>query len=278
MITDGANVSAIRWVDRDLEVHWGPSHLRTRLLIDCSGGSSAIASTFRLHKLTGFFTIYAEHRTGLTFPPDTMVTAQASVLGHPPVFFELMPTGHDSAFCIAFTATRRAQRFEQLEATLREQLAGREFVVAAPESEITHRARGVIPVGRMKRHLPGLASFGEAAMLQPPLLGTAFNEVLEYAHSVAEQVIEALEQHRVRSFYPRYRLAKHFNDSLQWWFAKRLIDASVEDIDYLVRLSAHIPPETLFALYSNEMSFGQFLASVRDVAAGLLSEFRRVSL
>jgi 2-polyprenyl-6-methoxyphenol hydroxylase-like FAD-dependent oxidoreductase len=278
VVVDRASVSAVRWIEGELDVHSGPSCFRTRLLIDCSGGSSAIAATFRLHELTGFFTIYAEHRNRLAFQADTLVTAQASVLGHPPVFFELMPTGPDSAFCIAFTATQRAQRFEKLEATLHEQLAGRQFVTAAPESEITRRARGIIPIGRVKRRLPGVASFGEAAMLQPPLLGTAFNEALEYAHSFAEQVREALERRRTASFRPHYPLAKRFNDALQWWFAKRLIDASVEDIDYLTRISARLSPETLFALYSNELSLSKCLTAVSAVVAGSLSEFRRVRL
>lgn len=278
VLFDRTRVSAIRWSNGGLDVDSTASRLLARLLIDCTGGSSSIAATFRLHELIGFFTIYAEHRTRLTIDSRTIVAAQVSLLGHPPVFFELMPTGPDSAFCVAFTATKRVRPFDELRSTIEEQLARKTFVEATDESAITNSARGVIPIGRLKRRLPGIASFGEAAMLQPPLLGTAFNEVLEHAQAVADQVIEAVERRRTPSFRPRYPIAKRLNDRLQWWFAERLIGASAEEIDYLIRISARLAPETLFALYSNDLTFRQFVTAAGAIAASSWSEPRGVQL
>lgn len=276
MLAERTRVVAVRWVDHSIEIDTTSSRIRTQLLIDCTGGSSPIASTFRLHKLAGFFTVYAQHRTRLAFDPHVLVAAQISQLGYPPVFFELMPTGPASAFCIAFTATRRARSFDELQAAVEDHLVRKEFVAAEAGSEITHHSRGVIPVGRVRRRLPGITSFGEAAMLQPPLLGTAFNEVLEHAHDVVRQILKALKQGRTRTFQPRYPLTKRFNDRLQWWFAKRLIDASAEEVDYLVRVCARLAPATLFALYSNELRPAQWIPAAGAIARAAASEPRRV--
>jgi flavin-dependent dehydrogenase len=277
-LAEHTRVSAIRWTNGVVELDMPNLRVRARLVIDCTGGSSPIAATFRQHELTGFFTIYAEHRTRMVFEPRTIAAAHVSLLGNPPVFFELMPTGSDSAFCIAFTATRRVRPFDQLKTTVDEQIKQEWFVAATAGSQITRRVRGIIPVGRMQRRLPAIMSFGEAAMLQPPLLGTAFNEVLEHSHAVADQAIEAVLRNRTRKFRPRYPLAKRLNDSLQWWFAKRLIEASVEEIDYLIRISARLAPETLFALYSNELSPRQFANAAATMLAASLSEPRRIQL
>jgi flavin-dependent dehydrogenase len=278
VLFDHTRVSAIRWCHGSVRIDATASQLTTPLLIDCTGGSSSIAATFRLHELTGFFTIYAEHRTRLMIDPRTVVAAQISLLGHPPVFFELMPTGPDSAFCIAFTATKRVRPFDELRATIEDQLARKTFVEASDESAITNSARGVIPIGRLKRRLPGIASFGEAAMLQPPLLGTAFNEVLEHAKTVADQVIDAIERRKTRSFRPSYPIVKRLNDRVQWWFVERLIGASAEEIDYLIRISARLTPETLFTLYSNELTFRQLVSTAGAVAAASWLESRGVHL
>ncbi len=275
---DHTRMSAVRWSDGSVHVDSTASQLTTRLLIDCTGGSSSIAATFRLHELTGFFTIYAEHRTRLRIDSRTIIAAQISLLGHPPVFFELMPTGPDSAFCIAFTATKRIRPFDELRSTIEGQLARKTFIEASDESVITNSVRGVIPIGRLKRRLPGVACFGEAAMLQPPLLGTAFNEVLEHAKTVADQVIDAVERRRTHSFQPSYPIVKRLNDRVQWWFVERLIGASAEEIDYLIRISARIAPETLFSLYSNELTLKQLVTTAGAVAAASLSEARGIHL
>src|SRR6185369_16922865 len=192
----------------------------------------------------------------------------------PPVFFELLPTGRDSAFCIAFAATRRVRSFDELRIAVEAELTRGEFVSRSTVSETINVVRGVIPIGNLKRRLPAVVQFGEAALLQPPLLGTAFNEVLEHARSVADQIVDAFERRRVRGFQPTYKLAKRLNDRLQWWFATRAVDASAEQIDYIIRVMAHIPPPELFALYSNELTVAQFPVIAARLAAASVLESR----
>ena len=117
--------------------------------------------------------------------------------------------------------------------------------------------QGLIPIGRARRRrLPFIASFGEAAMMQPPLLGSAFNDVLEFADDAARQIREALRSgpSALRSFAVRYPLAKRLNNQLQWTFARALVDASVERYDRLIEIVGALEPPQLFRLYSNEFT------------------------
>jgi hypothetical protein len=66
---------------------------------------------------------------------------------------------------------------------------------------------GAIPIGRRRRRrLQGIVSLGEAAMIQPPLMVTAFNEILEYSEPITARISQALDNSTgipalPRSFY-----------------------------------------------------------------------------
>jgi len=162
---------SIRWEADALSVSTTGGEHKARLLVDATGGFSPIASTFRLHRLDGFFSVYGAHVEGISFLNNDIVMAYVLQLGHPPPMFEVIPTGFDSAFCALFLAERRLTPLEKLRHGFEVHLRINPFFTMSAHSRIARGKMGVIPIGSLrKRALPGVVQFGEAALIQPPLL------------------------------------------------------------------------------------------------------------
>lgn len=266
IVLDRTELLSLEWEPTAVRLLSNRRTIRARIVVDCTGGLSPIAATFQLHRILGFFTIFGSHLTDVSFTSNELILASIDRLGHPPAFFEIMPTSATTALAVVFHATRRALPFDDLARSFREHVANNPYFTAARIDERRLR-QGVIPIGKARRRrLPFTESFGEAAMMQPPLIGSAFNDVLEFAHDVAEQIRSALRRgtSACRDFRIRYPLAKRFNNELQWMFARALVDGSLERYDRLVHLAAALEPHELFAFYSNELSLTKILrAGVR---------------
>jgi 2-polyprenyl-6-methoxyphenol hydroxylase-like FAD-dependent oxidoreductase len=250
---------------------------RARLVIDCSGGISPIASTFKLHAIRGFFTVYGAHVEDVELATPDLVLANVARLGCPMHFVEVIPTSARSALFVLFTATQQAQYFDDLRSSFDAHLAANPFIRTNSETRTTAIRKGVIPIARMRRRsLPRVVSFGEAALMQPPLLGSAFNEVLQHAASVAMQIRSAFDRCDVESLRIAYPAEKHLNDALQWRLVDSMIDQSVERFDYLVRLVSAIKADALFRLYSNELTLSESMRVALNLGIAALREPRRV--
>src|SRR5207244_2286021 len=97
----------------------------------------------------------------------------------------------------------------------------------------------------------GLLSFGEAGMIQSPLLGAAFNEVLDHASSVGTAIDEAFQKARsgIVRVKVEYPLTKAWNDRLQLMLARKLTDGSLDDFESLVRFLDRLGPERAYHLF-----------------------------
>lgn len=253
--------------------------LRCRLVVDATGGGSPIASTFRMHRLDGFFSVYGVHLTKLEFRRRDTILAYVLRLGHPPEFVEVVPTGADSAFFALLQATRRLLPRELLAGRLESYLLHNPFVMLTPETRRGREKYGAIPIGRThRRRIPGLFAFGEAGMLQPPLLGTAFNEVLEHVDLVAHSIrgAAARQSDGILDVRVRYPFLKWANDRVQAVLARRLLAGNVETVDRLAAALAKLPPELVFRIYSNELSWSD-LSRLAPISPRLLYGARTVA-
>ena len=81
-IVDQAEVTSLQWQQDGIRVAASGTTVRTRLIVDCTGGLSPIASTFQLHRLLGFFAIYGGHVADASFASNELVLASVLRLGH----------------------------------------------------------------------------------------------------------------------------------------------------------------------------------------------------
>jgi flavin-dependent dehydrogenase len=246
---------------------------KTRLVIDASGGGSPFAATFRLHRLEGFYSIYGAHLQGLRLRNQDVVGAHIIHFGHPVPLFEVIPTSPTSAFCVVFLASKVVVEPDRLSSLFREHVDHNPFFKRQESASLGDVKMGVIPIGRAAaRTIRGILPVGEAGMLQSPLLGTAFNEILEYADLIAEAVIIAFSKHPQGLAIPQVRLPmfKTVNDRIQLMLARQLVGGTLGSFERLVQFTKELGPAGAYRLFCTQLGWSDLPSLVR-AAPRLLS-------
>ena len=231
---------------------------QTRLVLDASGGGSPFAATFRLHKLEGFYSIYGAHLKDIILASEDIVGGHIIHFGHPAPILEVIPTGPTSAFCIVFVVSKDVIEPAKLSNSFREHVDHNPFFKIGNFECTNDLKMGVIPIGRpILRRLPGILPVGEAGMLQSPLLGAAFNEVLEYADLIAQAVLSAFGRHNNGIVQPRvkYPMVKNINDRIQLALARGLLDGSLESFDRLAWFIKELGPTCAYRLFATQLGW-----------------------
>jgi flavin-dependent dehydrogenase len=268
----------LTWMLDHVSVHTTGETYRCRLVVDASGASSPIATTFRLHRLDGFFVVCGAHLLDVTLHAEDVVLAYANLLGDPPAILEVIPTGENSAYCSIFTYSKTLSAPHSLDSTLRSQCRNNPFFAMTEQTRVVHGKTGAIAIGKRRpRELHGIVSIGEAGLVQPPLLGTAFNEILEYCEAICAQISRTLAESvgvpKRISF--RYPLLKRAQDRLQLALARVLLDENVEALDWLVRFMGRLPSVLVFKLCSNELVWRDLIHIIARLPQYALFRLRR---
>ena len=99
ILSERCSLVNLRWGRLRLQVQTTSEVYRTRLVVDATGVSSPIATTFRLHRLDGFFNVLGAHLRRIKLHTQDIVLAYVNSLGDPPPILEVIPTGENSAYC-----------------------------------------------------------------------------------------------------------------------------------------------------------------------------------
>lgn len=265
-----------------LNLNWAEDHIRagttsltydTRLIIDASGGLSPIAQTFRTHKLYGFFVVCGALLRKVELRTQAAALAHIEILGDPPPIIEVFPCGEDAVFCCVFMYSKKLMAPERLKTAFELHCRHNSFFQMTEKTEIADPKMGAIAIGRVKRRqLSGVVSVGEAGLVQPPLLGSAFNEVLEYCENLCAHVSLLLNNTSGVPIQPNfsYPLLKRVQDRFQLRVMRVLLDGNVETFDRLVRLVSKLPSKTIYNLCSNELTWKELLSGAIQVPYGLV--------
>lgn len=259
---DNCTLLNLSWTGDLVTVQTTCGAFSTRLLADASGGGSPIAQTFRLHHVDGFYAVRGGMLQDIELKSQDIILGHVSQLGDPPPIFEVVPTGESSAYCVLFIFSKGLVPPASLAAAFEMHCHHNPFFSFTRSSRIVSEKSGAIPIGSLtKRKLPGVVLLGEAGMIQPPLMGTAFNEVLEHSHSVCSTISRSLMNSKSICRPPRrlYPTIKLIQDRLQLEVAKILINANVETIDRTLRSLGTMPEKLLFNFFSNELTWPQLL-------------------
>lgn len=258
MLAEQCSLLSLNWADTRLHAQTTSDSYITRLVIDASGGQSPIAATFRLHKLYGFFTVYGALLRNIRLNTKNLILAYVEQLGDPPPIIEVFPCGDDAAYCCVFLYSKQLVPPHKLETVFRTHCRHNSFFSISDKTEVVAPKLGAIPIGRVrKRHLAGVVPMGEAGLVQPPLLGSAFNEVLEYCQEVCSHVSGLLADTTGFPTKPgfQYPLLKRLQDRIQLRLMRALLDGNIAAFDRLVRIMGRLPPETVYNFCSNELSW-----------------------
>jgi hypothetical protein len=242
----------------------------TRLVIDASGGASPFATTYRLHHLEGFYSIYGGHLHNLRLVNTDVVGAHVIHLGHPIPLFEVIPTSQTSAFCVVFLASKNVLDPIQLSASFAEHIAHNPFFQSISPGCSPELKMGVIPIGRASSKIvPGILTAGEAGMLQSPLLGGALNEILENGQRIADYVISAFRNSRHGILRPKIHLPmqKLLNDKAQLLLVRPVLDGTLSSFERLVMFMKRLGPERAYRLLCTQLE-------LRDTPAVLIAAMR----
>jgi flavin-dependent dehydrogenase len=262
----------LSWIGQRVQVQTTQGTIVSRLLIDATGGMSAVASTFRLHRIDGFYSIYGGMLRNIRLDAQEIVLGYVSQLGEPPPILEVFPTGDDSAYCVIFIYSKNLVPPQSLAAAFHDHCRHNPFFKLTADTQWEDEKAGAIPIGRRhRRNLPGVVPFGEAGIIQPPLMGTAFNEVLEHAELLCSQISQELEAANERLPLTRlvYPLRKRVQDRIQLPLIRAILNGNVERFDMILGVMASFPESTLFNFFSNELTWMQ----VRSLVLGLPLRF-----
>ncbi len=247
----------VSWSDGFVIANTTGKSYTARLLIDASGGLTTIGNSFNLHRYDGFYAIYGAHMDHLDLHTSDIVLAYIDHLGAPMPFFEIIPTGDESAFCVVFTCTKRLPNPKILHSSFTRYCKHNRFFNCTSNTKRLAIKKGIIPIGKLrKRQLPGILQIGEAGMIQPPLIGTAFNELFDHINDICEHISDLI-LNPTKLARPNYHFPalKRTQDCIQREIAKCLIDANVEMFDKIVRIISKYPSEPVFRFCSNELSW-----------------------
>lgn len=75
LLTERCTLLNINWAGERIQVHTTDKSFLARLVVDATGGQSPIASTFRLHRLYGFYTVYGALLREITLHTQDIVLA-----------------------------------------------------------------------------------------------------------------------------------------------------------------------------------------------------------
>jgi len=264
----------LNWAKDSVSAQTSSGMYRARLVIDASGGLSPIAKTFRLHRLAGFYAVYGAVLQSVDLHTNDIVLAYIDHLGDPPPILEVIPRGVDSAYCAVFIYSLELTKPQVLEGVFHAYCRNNRFFSTTSRTQITGPKMGAIPIGRMRRRdLPGVAAIGEAALVQPPLLGTAFNEILKYNDPVCSHLSNVLATARRSPGAPNYRypLIKRAQDRLQLKITEMLLRGNVEVFDRLTRFAQSLPEQTVYNLCSNELTWSELIGVALRLPRYMLS-------
>lgn len=266
--TNQCSLLNLKWTNDRILVQTTSTSYATRLVVDASGANSPIAKTFRLHRLYGFFSVYGALLRNIRLSSDKIILAHAERLGDPPPIIEVYPIGENAAFCSVFIYSKQLTQPEKLKTLFEEHCEHNSFFTTSGHSVTVSPKMGAIPIGRIhKQHLAGIVSIGEAGLVQPPLLGSAFNEVLEYSQDLCNHITQLL---RTTSGIPKrpgfsYPLLKRLQDRLQLSFICALLNSNVVAFDQFVRSVSKLPSQTIYNLCFNELTWTQIAPMVMRI-------------
>lgn len=265
LLAEQCSLLNLSWGDAHLHVQTTSDSYLARLVVDASGGQSPIAATFRLHKLYGFFSVYGALLRNIRLNTRSLILAYVEHLGDPPPIIEVFPCGDDAAYCCVFLYSKQLVPPRKLEAAFQAHCRHNSFFSITDKTEAVSPKMGAIPIGSVRRRpLAGIVPVGEAGLVQPPLLGSAFNEVLEYCREVCSHMSRLLVDTSgipARPEYP-YPLLKRVQDRLQLRLMRALLDGNIAAFDRLVRIMSRLPPETVYNFCSNELSWREMFKAV----------------
>ncbi len=248
------------WLGHRVQAQTTQGTIVSRLVVDATGGMSTVASTFRLHRIDGFYSIYGGMLRNIRLHSPEIVLGYVSQLGDPPPILEIFPTGDDSAYCVIFIYSKSLVPPQSLAAAFHDHCQHNPFFELTLNTKFEDEKAGVIPIGRRhRRNLPGVVPFGEAGIIQPPLMGTAFNEVLEHAELLCSQISRGLEVATEDLALPRlvYPLRKRIQDRIQLPLIRAILSGNIERFDLVLRVMSRFSESILFNFFSNELTWTQ---------------------
>lgn len=262
LFRENCDLLNLSWEGDRIIAHTTQESFSTRLLGDATGGMSPLAATFQLHKIDGFYSVYGALLEHINLHTSDIVVGHISQLGHPPPIWEVIPTGASSAFCVIFIYSKILTPPELLAKSFDRHCSHNPFFDLTSRTVRGPEKSGAIPIGKMRRKkLPGVISLGEAGLIQPPLMGTAFNEVLEQSKSICDKIAKLLSDTNRMTVMPNslYPLRKRAQDRLQLSVARTLIKGNTEFFDRTVRIMNGLSDKVLFNFVSNELTWFQLL-------------------
>jgi hypothetical protein len=167
---------------------------------------------------------------------------------------------------IVFLASRRLHPPASLRSSFDDHVRQNPFFSCSSSKQLFSPKFGAIPIGQSTRRvIPGLLSCGEAAMIQSPLLGAAFNEVLDDTDNMANAINEAFRDTAsgIVTVRVKHSITKRLNDRLQLMLARKLTDGSLEDFEALVRFLDRIGPERAYDLFCTNLSGAGLITAAR---------------
>jgi flavin-dependent dehydrogenase len=230
--------------------------VRARLLVDCMGFGSPLASAKNIVTIAGYYIMHGcEIILGGEVPP---VALDNVIIDRHPAFLELFPTSKGTAHAAIILPSQHYSSGRRLREELHFILHKSHYaqhVTGIPEGQKSYF--GIIPVGRLRQPaLDRIVFFGEAGQANPAASATGLSRMLRTYRGLADAIIQCLKQDTLNqrhllSSIPPYmtRMNRVFQENL----FESLLSFSSDDFRRLVQDLAQYPGDLI-----NDLVFAEF--------------------
>jgi flavin-dependent dehydrogenase len=247
--------------------------IRARLLIDCMGFGSPLATAKGVVDISGYYILSG--RIVTTDGSLRPVALDNVMINRRPTFFELFPTSSGKAHAALILPARHHRPDRSLDRDLHFILTKShyaEHLTVDPQPARTYF--GIIPVGRLRKTaLDRVVFFGEAGQANPATSATGLSRMLHTLSPLADALSEALrldrlEEGSLRHMMPEYM--SNMNRAFQECVFESLLSFNSDDFRRLVMDLAALPDDIV-----NDLVFAQFdFAGHRSLPLALTAALR----
>lgn len=238
--------------------------LTCRLMIDCTGHASPIASAKGLLETIGFFALYGcELQRKAAFAP---VGLHNVMLEQHPTYFEAFPNSRGTVHATIIKPVYETRHSADLHDTFRfvvNQTEYADLFHPVPDEITTRRHYGIVPIAKLRRRsLNRILLFGEAGQDNPATSATTLSRLFCNYKQIADFLVDRLRSNRLDAAslrIPRQNQMSRFNVIFQRQLFQSLLRFRSDDFRQLVRELELYPCDVV-----NELIFGRFTCTPRQ--------------
>ncbi len=213
--------------------------LSARLLIDCMGFESPIATTNDMIDIMGYYLLYGS-KLKLKEQIDPICLSNV-ILNHKAKYLEILPTKDNYAYTVLLFPTKATGLSNLIQSDFSFLIEKSEYSrYFDHEATTKNRIGGIVPVGKLSRNsLDRIFLYGESAQMNPSATGTCFTKLLDNYKLIANHLSGKINADKLKKedlAYSKRSLGEVYNRKFQLNLYEEVVNWSSNDFLSVLKL------------------------------------------